>query len=889
QFWATVKAKTVNAEVQLQALVDGKKVIITESTLRRDLQLEDAEGADCLPNATTFEQLTLMGSTLDSAIICLATNQKFNFSKYIFESMVRNVENVAGKFLMYPRFVQVFLDKQLKGVPTHKRTYVAPSHTKKIFRNMKRVGKGFSRRETPLFPTMMVQAQEEMGEGSANPTDPHHTPTIIQPSTSQPQRKQRPKKPKRKDTEIPQSSGPTDNVADEAVYEEMDDSLERAATTATSLDAEQDSGNINKTQSKATPNEPSSPGTSSGGGPKHQETMGDTSARTRFRRVSKQSNDPLLTRGNTFQSGEDSLKLEELIALCTTLQQRVLDLETTKTTQGNEIASLRRRVRKLEKKDWKRTHKLKRLYKGRIADIDAAKDIYLVNVHKDEDMFRVNDLDGDEVVVETEVAHEVVVETEVASKDVSLSVDEVTLAQALAALKNAKLKADKVVIQEPEQGIITTTTVATTVITAIIRPKVKGLVIHEEEQSTTPTVSSQQPSQVKVQDKGKGIMVEEPFKMKKKDQINFDEQEAIRLQAEFDEEERITKEKDEANIALTKELDDIKAKINADYQLAQRRQAEEQEELTDAEKARLFVQLLEKRRKHFAAKRAEAQRNKPPTKAQQKKTMITYLKNMEGWKHTDLRSKDFDSIKELFDKAFKRVNTFVDYRTELVEESSKKAEVMEENDDQEAAKTKDLMEIIPDEEEVAIDAIPLATKPPSIIDWKILKEGKIIYFQIIRADESSKRYSAFIQMLKSFDREDLETLWKLVKAKHGSTRLEEGYERVLWGDLKTMFKPHVEDTVWRNLQGNKVLIWKLFDSCRLSMKKLEILKKNIKFRGGLLGLKYFLMILELLLLRVNAAGIRVTTAERLQLLKDKDCLKIKITYEIRIIIYRIDL
>ncbi|GKA24816.1 hypothetical protein Tco_0710849 [Tanacetum coccineum] len=163
---------------------------------------------------------------------------------------------------------------------------------------------------------------------------------------------------------------------------------------------------------------------------------------------------------------------------------------------------------------------------------------------------------------------------------------------------------------------------------------------------------------------------------------------------------------------------------------------------------------------------------------------------MEGWKHKDLRSKDFDSIKELFDKTFKRVNTFVDYRTEVMEESSKKAEVMEENDDQEVAKMKELMKIVLDEEEVAIDAIPLATKPPSI-------------------------------MLKSFDREDLETLWKLVKVKHGSTRPEEGYERVLWGDLKIMFEHHVEYTVWRNLQGQKVLIWKLFDSCGVHFLRLQ--------------------------------------------------------------------
>ncbi|GJT64575.1 hypothetical protein Tco_1016055 [Tanacetum coccineum] len=61
QFWATVKVKTVNGEVQLQALVDGKKIIVTEASVRRDLQLNDEEGMDCLPNATIFEELSRMG------------------------------------------------------------------------------------------------------------------------------------------------------------------------------------------------------------------------------------------------------------------------------------------------------------------------------------------------------------------------------------------------------------------------------------------------------------------------------------------------------------------------------------------------------------------------------------------------------------------------------------------------------------------------------------------------------------------------------------------------------------------------------------------------------------------------------------------------------------
>ncbi|GJU26357.1 hypothetical protein Tco_1164978 [Tanacetum coccineum] len=154
-FWTTAKAKTVNEERQIQALVDKKKVIITEKSLRSDLMLEDAKGTECLPNDVIFEQLTLMGyenltqkltswnefsSTMASAIIYLATNQKFNFSKYIFDHMMKNLEG-GVKFLMYPRFVQVFLDKQVEGMSKHKGIYVTPSHTKKIFANMKREGK----------------------------------------------------------------------------------------------------------------------------------------------------------------------------------------------------------------------------------------------------------------------------------------------------------------------------------------------------------------------------------------------------------------------------------------------------------------------------------------------------------------------------------------------------------------------------------------------------------------------------------------------------------------------------------------------------------------------------------------------------------------------------
>ncbi|GKD72045.1 hypothetical protein Tco_1330327, partial [Tanacetum coccineum] len=478
-FDATVKVKTVNREQQLQALVDGKKIIITEATIRRDLQLEDVEGIDCLPNADIFKQLTLMGyerlsqkltfykaffspqwkflihtvlqclsakttvwnefsSTMASAIIYLATNQKFNFSKYIFESIVKNLDNV-GKFLLYPRFIQVFLDNQLEGMLSHKRIYVTPSHTKNIFANMRRQGKDLSGRETTLFPTMVVQAQEEISEGS----------------------------------EVPQPSDPT-NIADEAIHE------------------------------------------------------------------------------------EPSMQLKELMDFCTKLQQRVLDLENTKIAQAQEITSLKNRVKKLEKKGGSRTHKLKRLYRvgrsvrvvsseeaslddqedaskqGRKIDgIDKDAEITLVDEtqgrYGDEDMIGVNDIDGDEVVVESEVTdksgerrnivEESVVVTDVVTIPVSAAIItnvELTLAQTLAELKSA-------------------------------RPKTKGVVMKEPSESTL-TISLQLPSQVKGQgskDKGKAKMIEPKKPLKKKDQIKFDEEEALRLQAKFDEEDRLAREKDQ--------------------------------------------------------------------------------------------------------------------------------------------------------------------------------------------------------------------------------------------------------------------------------------------------------------------------------------------------------
>nr|GEX41621.1 hypothetical protein [Tanacetum cinerariifolium] len=215
QFCTTLKIKTVNDDVRLQALIDGKKIVITEASIRHDLKLNDAESTSCLPNALIFKELARMGyekpsekltfckayfspqwkffihtilqclsakttswnefnSTMAFAIICLANNQKFNFSKYIFDNLKKNLE--AGvPFYMFPMFIQVFVNYQIGDMSHRKGIYVNPSLTKKVFANMKRVGTGFSRVVTPLFGIIMERKETEV-----SPTELHteeHVPT----------------------------------------------------------------------------------------------------------------------------------------------------------------------------------------------------------------------------------------------------------------------------------------------------------------------------------------------------------------------------------------------------------------------------------------------------------------------------------------------------------------------------------------------------------------------------------------------------------------------------------------------------------------------------------------------------------------------------------------
>nr|GFA58936.1 hypothetical protein [Tanacetum cinerariifolium] len=321
--------------------------------------------------------------------------------------------------------------------------------------------------------------------------------------------------------------------------------------------------------------------------------------------------------------------------------------------------------------------------------------------------------DGEEVVMETTPGVK-----DSAALTTDVNEDKVTMAQALAALKNTK---PKVVVQEQEMGTIIPAA-ATIVTTAIPTPRAKGIVFHEHKQSQIPTVSLSK-------DKGKAKMIEPELKSFKQ---------------------------------------------------------EKKEEFSEVQKARLLVEQIEKKKKRFSTLRAQEKRNKLPTKTQMKSQMSTYLKHMGGYKQSHLKGRSFDEIKELFDREMRKKQK-VDKNVEPVINDSKEL--------------RKCIEIVPDNgDDVLIEATPISSRSPTIIDYKIHKEGKKNYFKIIRTFGNSQVYQTFEKIFKNFNRKDLEVLWAIVKDRFKKEKLVDDMDNILSRTLKTMFEHHVEDTIWKYQQ-----------------------------------------------------------------------------------------
>nr|GEY74890.1 hypothetical protein [Tanacetum cinerariifolium] len=196
QFWATATVKKVDDDVQLRTLIDGKKEIFTElarmgyekpppkltfykAFFSAQWKFFIHTPVQCLSSKrTAWNEFSYF---MASVVICLATGRKFNFSKYIFDSMVRNVDS-PSKFFMYPHFLQVVLDHQVDDMTTYNTRYTSLALTQKVFANMRRVGKGFLGVETPLFASMLVQSQPQAEEDVEMPLAPAQPSTTSAPS-----------------------------------------------------------------------------------------------------------------------------------------------------------------------------------------------------------------------------------------------------------------------------------------------------------------------------------------------------------------------------------------------------------------------------------------------------------------------------------------------------------------------------------------------------------------------------------------------------------------------------------------------------------------------------------------------------------------------------------
>ncbi|GKC91844.1 hypothetical protein Tco_1152493 [Tanacetum coccineum] len=160
EFWMSAKSKIINNVRYITAKVAGKPLSISEASIRSDLLFDDIDGIDSLPNQAIFDAIQLMGYEEDLTVLT------FNKALHL---------DAKKKFVMYPRFISIFLDKQLMHVPVPLDHFPVNALTSKVFSFMVKKGKHFSGKVTPLFDSMLVQSTEDEGATSERPSDPQPT------------------------------------------------------------------------------------------------------------------------------------------------------------------------------------------------------------------------------------------------------------------------------------------------------------------------------------------------------------------------------------------------------------------------------------------------------------------------------------------------------------------------------------------------------------------------------------------------------------------------------------------------------------------------------------------------------------------------------------------
>ncbi|GJS26517.1 putative ribonuclease H-like domain-containing protein [Tanacetum coccineum] len=813
QFWTSAKSKIINNVRHITAKVAGKPVSISEASIRSDLLFNDADGIDSLPNQAIFDAIQLMGyegdltvltfnkalfspqwrflfhtmnhcisskstswdqipTNIATAVICLTSNQKYNFSKLIFDGMLRHLD-AKKKFVMYPRFISIFLDKQLENVPVPLDHFPVNALTSKVFSFMVKKGKHFSGKVTPLLASMLVQPTKNEGAPSERPSEAQPTPSPPYPS--------------------------------EATVDPQSDPSPRPSPSTTILDSIPrnlwwESWRSVSNQAKEIQH-----------------------LKAQIKKLKKQAK-PVLAYHRAWMQ---SVSLKQRLAGKRSLKKKRMPKEYV-SKQGRMSAKAKPSV-----------------HKDPLFDEIPEDTLDYMETEDAQDVGRTRDV----VDEEKENAEDVL---STAQQKVSTDKEKVSTDRPIVSTDGSKVstdkekdstdRTDKGTNDQTEGGSATQTTqtptstifgddetIAQVLLNmsqakAVSREKEKGVEFKDIEEtersrptSTRSLLTLKPLPKIDPKDKRKKKIEDEdeyesesdgiPEAERKFKQLASDEEMARKVQEEWEgeEERKRLAEKEATNEALIRNYDDIKARIEADRLLAERLQEQEREQFTVEERAKFLHDTIATQRKFLAQQRSEAIRNIPPTKNQLRNPMMTYLKHVGNFKHSDLKTKKFEEIQALYEKIKRSDEDFISMGSpedeRLIKEmnekginSSKNESVKEEDKEEEGtkkrkgghikmiARKKKRSQSDVDSDNEHTKCLKIVTFE-SILDSEIIEKKSVIarlnkvsspdgdYLVIYKANGNSRAFNYLME--------------------YSEVTLD-GFALILWGDLKIMMESSTE-------------------------------------------------------------------------------------------------
>ncbi|KAJ9536269.1 hypothetical protein OSB04_un000541 [Centaurea solstitialis] len=893
----------------IQTTICGHSLTLTPAKIRFHLQLHDERGISMLTPSVIMEAFERMGytgsrtslkylkgkfcpqwrffvhtllhcfskkstsfgefsSTIASAMVCLATNQVFNFSQMLFDDLVYNLENINNSkvktFYMFPRFVQEVITKELTDVPMHGDTYKSSALGHKVFANMQRPAEGSNDQFTPLFSTMM-RVNQPQGEASglqpsqpSIPTDDLPTPitdTIPQSLDTTPTPTL--KKYQRKNRGAPSSSGskpneplshqlehsPSENIQRETPGVMPHSSIKKvpskekdghvvgeAQTTGVAQGVHQDSLNIAKTPTTTTPIEKSK------GGPRRQETKGTSSASARLKTNVKKLKDPVME-VNTPKPGEGRFSQQEVMDNFTAIakdlkafeknffihdekhgshEARLDTLEELQAkiiqAQGAAMASMKGTIRALRKRYLTLVAFTKGERKSKVkGELEKEKERVVVNEPADvasselpgelpEDVMETGagakGEDEKEVrVEETKVANEPLVDTStgVEPKDagtgvepeVEVNEDEMTIAELLVKIPEVIPPTKGVVIKEPE--VIKSWRVVTKRKTEIpVDPKDKGkkkVVEEADEETDDEAVEAQR----------KVLEYEASEALAKK--LSLEDQE--RVNKEIKERKKKQAQQDKAGKAAAKKLQD---RFNKEVE-KEKIKKKIIKPLTRTEERKRMVRCLsgilgrpvqyfsrwsfEKVKQKYEEVRKETDVEKPDEEKE------VNVQRRSKRKHDVVTTAEGDTTADGVTTDTTAEDTTIDEEKVPIacETEKKKADKEPTQIEKETSKLAKQISQAKKKRKKSIAHKPtkkrkIFTEASRVIDWSCFEDNKVVFFRVVREDQTSEVFSSANRMFTKLSASDLKKIYEVGCAK-GMTEFVEAI--VFQENLQIMF------------------------------------------------------------------------------------------------------